>query len=107
MFPSSTCAARKHSHSYAKLLTPRADRAAAAQLWHSATGQGAFRACSASSALKINFSLSSKDTPPQSSSQRLTVKTRGAISMNDIVFVSADAEAVTTEIFRKLVKGNS
>ncbi|XP_064561782.1 rho family-interacting cell polarization regulator 2 isoform X1 [Zonotrichia leucophrys gambelii] len=27
--------------------------------------------------------------------------------MNEIVFVSADAEAVTTKIFRKLVKGNS
>lgn len=27
--------------------------------------------------------------------------------MNEIVFLSADAEAVTTEIFRKLVKGNS
>lgn len=27
--------------------------------------------------------------------------------MNEIVFVSADAEAVTTKMFRKLVKGNS
>lgn len=27
--------------------------------------------------------------------------------MNEIVFVSADAEAVTTRTFRKLVKGSS
>lgn len=77
------------------------------QLHSQQQGRVHFEPVLPASALKINLSLSSGDTPPLNSSQRLPVKTRSAIHMNETIFVSADAEAVATKMLRKLVKGNS
>lgn len=106
MFPGSTPATRKDSHSYAKPLHPGLTELPAQWHWRR-RGRAHFEPVLPASALKINFSLSGKDTPPPNPSQRLSVKTRSVIQMNEAIFVSADAEAVTTKMFRKPVKGNS